>query len=1083
MRAAKATPQAREDIQAGRLLAFGLFDREFYQAQCQLEFDTDLAAARHAIRWGAKRGWTFHPLVEPDYLPPQWSKPWKERGNFRRLLNRLIDPKCTRPLSPLFAPYHWLALHPEAANHPGGVLAHFVETADSRTLLPVPDDFLGMPPTWAAARAEALRRADEFGHQSARTGSRTEAAWSAREHVAWIRRWAKAPRPTFDDRPAVSVIMPVKNRPDSVVAAIHSVQAQTHSDWELLVVNDGSEDRTTSVLHALSENDRRITVFDLPNSRGAAAARNVGIRAARGHYVAFLDSDNTWEPLFLQLCLAAMHGQGLRAAHAVAEVITGGPPKYLAHQGDFADLMIKNHVDMNVLVVETELVRAVGGLDEDFRRWMDHDLVLRLARHTAIALLPFIGARYDAMDDRPDRITRTESDNWEFAALGKNLVDWQSEQARLGERVKDRISILIPTFRDFAMTRRAVRAVLAEAGDHDVEIVVIDNGSQRSISALLWATFAGDRRVIVERLPRNYNFAGGSNAAFARSTGERVVFLNNDTVVRTGWLAPLIEPLSDPAVLGTQPLLLFPDDTVQSAGTVFLADERIASPFLPGHPAEDARRDSGFGFQAVTAAALAMRAKDVVALRGFDCLYANGMEDVDLCLRARELNPGGFFAVVHDSVVTHYESRTPGRGRHITENRRLFLDRWRGRLPSGAAGRHRYRAVGFEIVALQGDDSPYPAPRAVLRWAGSALEAARGPGLPTQMRWSINIASIPGPRGDLWGDSYFAAALADALTDLGHRPVVFRHGAHSGPTAHQSDVVLTLRGLTRTHPQPGAVNILWVISHPDLVDVREVQQFDIIVSASPIWAQDMRRRSGREVEVIFQATDPRLFAPRAVSDQPGPALFVGGTRGQESRPIVSGALEAGLDLTVYGPGWAGRLPEGVWRADYLENVELSKAYGAAGVVLNDHWPDMAAQGFVNNRLFDAVASGARVVSDHVEGIDQLFADSVRTYSSVAELAALCSPSGLASFPSAAERISRAERVRREHSFRARAEQLLKLVEDFLFKRGEASRAAAQRAGRGGQAPMAFRSLAPIRAGGSGADLSAVYLPELGPTNS
>ena len=1043
-------PGHREDIQAARLLAFGLFDREFYQAQCRLEFDGDLAAARHAIRWSVRRGWAFHPLVEPDYLPSAWTKAWKDRGNFRRMLDRLVDTAEPRASSPLFAPARWLALHPAASDHPGGALGHFVETAGPDTVLPTPDDFLGVPPTWGPIRAEALRRADEYGRQLARAGSRTVSGWQAREHVDWLRRWAKAPLPTFVDRPAVSVIMPVKDRPDSVVQAIRSIQGQTHADWELLVVDDGSEDQTPSVLRGLAEHDRRIQVFELPKSGGAAAARNVGIRAARGHYVAFLDSDNTWEPLFLQLSLAAMHGQGLRAAHAVAEVMTGGPPKYLAFQGDYADLMIKNHVDMNVLVAETELVREVGGLDESFRRWMDHDLVLRLARRTAVTLLPFIGARYDAADDRPDRITRTESDNWEFAAIGKNLVDWQAEQDRLGERVIGRTSILIPTFRDFSMTRRAVRAVLnhADAADADVEVVVIDNGSQRSISALLWATFAGESRVIVQRLGRNYNFSGGSNAAFACSSGERVVFLNNDTVVRSGWLEPLVAPLSDPDTLGSQPLLLFPDDTVQSAGTVFLADERVASPFLPGHPAEDARRDSGHGFEAVTAAALAMRADDVIALRGFDCLYANGMEDVDLCLRARERNPRGHFMVIHDSVVTHYESRTPGRGAHITENRRIFLDRWRGKLPSGAAGRQRYQAVGFEVAALQGDNSPYPAPRAVLRRPGSALEVSRDRVPPTRLRWSINISSIPGPGGDIWGDSHFASALAEALDALDQEPVVFRHGAHSGPTAHLSDVALTLRGLTRAHPQPGAVNILWVISHPDLVDVREVQQFDVVASASPSWADAMRRRSGRDVHVVYQATDPRLFAPRTVSDGAGGGvLFVGGTRGQESRQIVSDALEAGLDLAVYGPGWAGRLPDGVLRAAYLENVDLSNAYGSAGVVLNDHWPDMARQGFVNNRLFDAVASGARVVSDPVEGVAELFAGAVRTYSSVAELAALCSPAGLASFPTAAERIAHAEQVRREHSFRARAEQLLTLANDVLAKRAEAwsepSRASAE----------------------------------------
>ncbi|WAX56029.1 glycosyltransferase [Jatrophihabitans cynanchi] len=1027
---------APEDIQARRLITLGLFDRVFYQAQCRVEFDSDLAAARHAIRWGAKRGWAFHPLVEPDYLPIGWTTAWKERGNFRRLLERLINTAEPRDLSPLFSPRRWLELHPDAGTHPAGALGHFLETARPDTVLPTPEDFLGAPPSWGRVREEALRRADEYGHQLARVRKRTIDVWNARDHADWLRRWAAAPVPRFADRPAVSVVMPVKDRPQIVVDAIASIQAQTHRDWELLVVDDGSTDHTPQVLHELAGQDPRIRVFELPVSGGAAAARNVGIRQARGIYTTFLDSDNVWEPVFLQLSLAAMHGQGLRVAHAVAEVTVGGPATYLAFQGDYDDLIIKNHVPLIVLVAETQLLREVGGLDESFRRWMDHDLVLRLSRRTPITLLPFIGARYDSVEGSADRITRTESDNWEFAALGKNLVDWQAEEERLGERVRGRTSILMPTFRDFTMTRRAVLAVLAQAdaAQANVEVVVIDNGSQRSVSALLWATFAGDARVVVRRLARNYNFAGGCNAAFAYSTGARVVFLNNDTVVRADWLEPLVAPLADPDVLGTQPLLLFPDDTVQSAGTVFLADERVASPFLPGHPAEDARRDSGGGFEAVTAAALAMRAEDVIALHGFDCLYANGMEDVDLCLRARERNPRGFFSVIHDSVVTHYESRTPGRGTYIAENRRIFLDRWRGRLPAGTDGRDRYLAVGFEVAAVQGDGSPYPAPRAVLSRPGSALERATAQRVPQRLRWSINISSVPGPGGDRWGDSHFAAALTGALGALQQEPVVFRHGAHDSSVAHLSDVVLTLRGLTPAHPQPGAVNVLWVISHPDLVDVREVQQFDIVASASPAWAEAMSRTSGRPVHVVYQATDPSLFAPRFVRDDGHSVLFVGGTRGQESRQIVSDALEAQVELAVYGPGWAGRLPDGVLQAAYLENVDLSNAYGSAGVVLNDHWPDMAANGFLNNRLFDAVASGARVISDRVDGIEELFRGSVRTYATVEELAYLCSGAGRLSFAPAAERIEVAERIRAEHSFAARAEQLLMLVQDALRER-------------------------------------------------
>ena len=606
-------------------------------------------------------------------------------------------------------------------------------------------------------------------------------------------------------------------------------------------------------------------------------------------------------------------------------------------------------------------------------------------------------------------------------------VDWAQLRAELPNRVPGRASVLVPTFQDVHLTRAAVRAVLDDAADADVEIVVVDNGSDRSTSSALRATFDGAPRVRLHRVARNQHFAGGSNVAFAHSTGEHVVFLNNDTVAHPGWLPPLLAPLARPEVLGTQPLLLYADGTVQSAGTVFLVDGHVASPFLAGHPLEDALRDPGTDFDAVTAAALAMRARDVVELCGFDSVFVNGMEDVDLCLRAAQLRPGGSFQVVHDSVVTHLESRTPGRGAHVEENRRLFVDRWRPVLDRAAAGRARYAALGFEVDAVTGDSTGNPLPRPVLRRPAAAFRARSVEELPRSLRWAVNIAAHGGPVGSQWGDTHFAEALAAALTRLGQQPVILRHDSHRHPVRHLCDVSLTLRGLDRVVPQPGAVNVLWVISHPDLVSDAEIAEHNVVAAASSAWSRRTARRLDRPVHTLLQATDPGRFRPAAEPAAAYEALFVGGRPRARPRPVVTAALAAGAPLAVFGPGWGDELPAGVLRGDYLPNDQLPQAYRSSRVVLNDHWPDMAAHGFINNRLFDAVATGARVVSDRVDGIEELFGDAVRTFADPAELGRLLGPEHATAFPDRAQRLLVAERIRREHTFDARAAQLLDLV--------------------------------------------------------
>ena len=93
----------------------------------------------------------------------------------------------------------------------------------------------------------------------------------------------------------ISVIIPIYNGGRFVESAVKSVLAQTVSDWELVIVNDGSTDGTRAILERLCAQDARIHVHHQPNG-GVSAARNAGIALAKGEYLAFLDADDEWYP-------------------------------------------------------------------------------------------------------------------------------------------------------------------------------------------------------------------------------------------------------------------------------------------------------------------------------------------------------------------------------------------------------------------------------------------------------------------------------------------------------------------------------------------------------------------------------------------------------------------------------------------------------------------------------------------------------------------------------------------------------------------------------------------------------------------
>src|SRR6516164_8679435 len=96
--------------------------------------------------------------------------------------------------------------------------------------------------------------------------------------------------------PAFSIVVPTYNRAHIIGGAIRSVQAQTMTDWELIVVDDDSTDETRALLQKFAREDARIKAVANAGHIGPAGARNTGIRASQAEAIAFLDSDDTWEP-------------------------------------------------------------------------------------------------------------------------------------------------------------------------------------------------------------------------------------------------------------------------------------------------------------------------------------------------------------------------------------------------------------------------------------------------------------------------------------------------------------------------------------------------------------------------------------------------------------------------------------------------------------------------------------------------------------------------------------------------------------------------------------------------------------------
>jgi GT2 family glycosyltransferase len=246
----------------------------------------------------------------------------------------------------------------------------------------------------------------------------------------------------------VSVVVPTFNRADCLAATIESVLAQTFSDFEILLVDDGSTDATRTLVERHWADEPRVRYLYQRN-RGVSAARNLGMRNACGAYLALLDSDDTWLPWKLEAqlaCMAEFPDAGMvwtdmqavgpddqvidpmhlrtfydayrwftpeqlfSTVRPVASFMHPAPDALraaVARYGDiFSPMIMGNLVHTSTVLLRRARFEQVSGFDESMKTGEDYDFHLRTCRLGPVAFLDAATIRYRC--GRPDRLTRPE---------------------------------------------------------------------------------------------------------------------------------------------------------------------------------------------------------------------------------------------------------------------------------------------------------------------------------------------------------------------------------------------------------------------------------------------------------------------------------------------------------------------------------------------------------------------------------------------------------------------------------------------------------------------------------------------------
>jgi glycosyltransferase involved in cell wall biosynthesis len=194
----------------------------------------------------------------------------------------------------------------------------------------------------------------------------------------------------MDSTPLVSVVIPTYNRATELERALKSVQAQTLTRWEVLIVDNNSADNTDEVVSNF--NDSRMKLFKIHNSGVIAASRNMGIQKASGEYIAFLDSDDWWKPEKLRLSIEALKA-GADIVYHDLFLVTKFNQRLFWKKVVTRKLMRPvydnllnngNCINNSSVVVKKNLLTSIGGVseDNDLIAVEDYDCWLKIAKLT-----------------------------------------------------------------------------------------------------------------------------------------------------------------------------------------------------------------------------------------------------------------------------------------------------------------------------------------------------------------------------------------------------------------------------------------------------------------------------------------------------------------------------------------------------------------------------------------------------------------------------------------------------------------------------------------------------------------------------
>ena len=515
-----------------------------------------------------------------------------------------------------------------------------------------------------------------------------------------------------------SILVPLWNTPlNYLEEMIGSVQAQTYQNWELCLA-DGSDQEHNEVeerCQAYAKDDPRIVYKRLSKNEGIAGNTNQCFAMATGEYIGLFDHDDVLHPCALYEYVKVINEQGADYIYCDETTFKGDSINNmitLHFKPDFAiDNLRANNYICHFSVFSRELLEGTELFRSGFDGSQDHDMILRLTANAKkvvhvpkllyywrshknstasdISAKPYaIAAAKGAV---ADHLAKCGFRNFEIKSTRAFDTIFEIKYEILKE---DKISILIPNKDHVEDLRRCITSIQERSTYDNYEIIIIENNSTENATLDYYKTLENQDKISVVKYQGDFNYAKINNFGAGYAKGAYLLLLNNDTqIISMNWLEAMLMYAQRPDVGAVGAKLYYADRTIQHAGVVIgLGAHRTA-----GHTHYKINYDN-LGYMgklcyaqdvsAVTGACLMVKKELFEAADGLDESFRIALNDVDFCLRLREMGYLNVFTPFAE--LYHFESASRGsdmvdaaKAKRYEEESQYFREKWKTVLEKG----------------------------------------------------------------------------------------------------------------------------------------------------------------------------------------------------------------------------------------------------------------------------------------------------------------------------------------------------------------------------------------------------------------